>query len=281
MLQTGKISDWILRRCQSKPKIQKVALVHIQEDGSIGSASLILENTLEAKLSGQELTQAVQDIATEFSTEAIDHAGTYQRPQRYGVVVHDAKGMPVGHHLFLVSPPISDVFSAQQTEPATVTGVLSQVMRLTDGHAHLMVMDRQEVMSRLLEENDRLRGTHEKLTNQISAMQDRHFQMIEHTETLLDRKAERELKLEEHKTEAARTEWLMQQAQMLLPHIVARFGNFKMAAGPTEPAKIAKAFETITPEQGAALFGTEEAPGLLTPEQTRAIFEALGFTKGA
>lgn len=182
---------------QERSRIASVGLGHlVLNTKGESDLNVISTQSIPAKLAGESLDAKIAILAEEFHRESMDHASTFDRPQRYVVVLYDGKLEVTASHTFRLTPPASAAqgFGGGETEPANATGALALSMRMTEASMRVGVAHSDRLLEQAYHELDRAREHERALRTELGAMFARQIEMMRAHEDLLDRKAERDLK---------------------------------------------------------------------------------------
>lgn len=267
--QLARLEAWLVSKLSeaARPKVGEIGLCHyaLMPDGN--EEHHIIDRVKVDK------SASPQQIAEQMYANAKSNVEAHTRPQRYGLVAVAAADASevVGNMNFLLAPPPRNGWGEGETEPATNAGVLAQQMRHYEAVMRLMIMSQQHATGMLETEIERLRKDNETLRAT-------HFQMIEAREALLDRSAERNMRIRQEQAEIARGERWAQKAEQLLTGVVENHLGLPQGAAPT-PAptgSMKRWLSSLTEEQRGKI--TESLDQILTPEQGMAFLEAMQAT---
>jgi len=269
--QLARLEAWLVSKLSeaARPKVGEIGLCHyaLMPDGN--EEHHIIDRVKIGK------DASPQQIAEQMYANARSNVEAHTRPQRYGLVAVAAADASevVGNMNFLLAPPPRNGWGEGETEPATNGGVLAQQMRHYEACMRLMIMSQQHCTGVLETEVERLRADNEKLRAT-------HFAMIQAREELLDRSAERNMRIRQEQAELARGERWAQRAEQLLTGLVEN--HLGLPQGVTAPPSqgtsgaMKRWLSTLNDEQRSKL--TESLDAILTPEQGTAFLEAVQAT---
>jgi hypothetical protein len=263
-IQTDRIITFLRQVLgpKQKPKVKTVALCHLALEGP----GTLLTIPVPDDVKKTEVERLVHDMAKRCEDNASADASTHDRPQRYCVAAYGPGDMMVGRWTFLVAPPMSNMIG-NETEPPTEQGALSQSMRFSEVSMRLMVMTNQSQLDRFSEENDRLRNENKELRLQA-------LEQLKQTQTLLDRKLERDMIIEDKAAERARAERTWKQFEKLIPALISKYGigpADAVGAAESTPTAIAQVMKLLRPDQQKKLM-----EDVLDDDQANLIYMALG-----
>ncbi len=274
MVQIGRIREFLAYqvRPEQKPRCGSVALAHFTETGP----EVLRTHQWSPARDENELIE----VSHRFEEAAVGHSSTHTRPQRYRVVAYDSKGLSIiDTHEFLVAPPIKTnlVGAGSETEPPNEMGLTSQGMRLIEVQSRLLVDAQAHLLREACAEVDRLRTRcsqlEENLMRYTSEYTTRSMAQMTAYESLVNRKWERDLKLQEQeeKNELARTAmgYLKQLAPALIEH--ATDGKVSASMASMGVDGLSAFLKSLRPEQLVSIAQSAE----LTPEQKQLLVEQL------
>lgn len=264
----GRIEEWLKDKLlpDARPKTVEVDLCHHVQLPDGGEDVQIIDRIKIEK------SQTAETIATRLYDCAKAAVEAFTRPQRFGIVAIESPESVVGRYSFLLSPPPSSQIGGE-TEPANSTGVLAQIMRHYEANTRLMIMSQQHATSILETELERVRSENDKLRQS-------HFQMIQAREDLLDRSAERAMRLRHEQAEMARGERWVNRAEQLIGALVEgklQLPPGSISGGPTgagaSPGAVQKWLATLSEEQRGKLTGALDE--ILTEDQAKDFLETI------
>lgn len=153
---------------------------------------------------------------------------------------------------FRLAVQSEDDDTIDQTEAPTERGIVQQLMRHNEANARVMTMGMAEVVR---QQNRMI----ERLAGQNDSLMEKHFNVLELTETLLTAQSMREVEKMKVTSEIARTDAAIEKLLVLAPAVVNRLGGKKMLP------------EKATPEAMMVMDFVKS----LRPDQMGAILEKL------
>ena len=272
-----KIEQWLAPKLASeaRPKATEACLCH--------HAMLPDGNTSDDIIDRVKITKdtKLEDLAEQLFHTAKASVDAHTRPQRYSVLLLETPDSPIGRREFLLTPPPSTSFGGE-TEPANATGLLGQHMRHVEAMQRLMIMAMQHSSSVLESQLERTCKENEKL-------RDMHVTMINAREDLLDRSAERNLKIRQQQADLDRGQWLVSRAEQLFGTVIesklglpqgALSGGTKQPGsldGSPSPNPVKRLLGSLSEEQRAKL--TESLDDILDEQQTKDFYESITSMK--
>lgn len=247
-----KILEFVRRRLTEK-RTKSFGLAHLTEEGH----AIILTRQVETNTPAEREKLAL-DIAAECENEAWANVETHERPQRYGVVAFDSNEQAIGRHDFRLAPPIDKTIGGE-TEAPNATGVLAMQMRHGEISMRLLTQSSQQNLDRLSDENERLRS-------HIRLLESERLEVMRTTQDLLDRKVERDMRIEASRAEQKRVDRAWGQLEALVPALMAKHGFSPEAGAAANP--LIGLLRSLRPEQREAMMN------LLDDEQVKLVFEA-------
>lgn len=189
------------------------------------------------------------DIAEDLVTTAFQDIEAYRLPQKYIAVAYRGEEV-LGSATFQLRPPPSNEIGGE-TEPANATGLVAQAQRHLETKERMAFSAIDGVLSRLQEENDRLRAQNGKL-------QEGWMNMLQHQEELISQKHKRDLEMKEAEAMSARVDKLFDHIdKRLLPALIAKYtpngGPIKSIFDSLSPDQLAKINEVLNEEQRGML----------------------------
>ena len=255
-----RIKTYLLSRVAptAKPKCVMVALSHRCEGGDEVLHTHIWK-AKEPEALETEVTQTVEELVD----VAQANVSTFQMPQSYGVVAYGAQDHVIGRRDFmLMADPRNQMSEGGMTEGPTQLGVLMQSMRLTEAFSRTSVDATQFILQQAFQEIDRLRAENQELR--------RHA--IEHmqaTESIINRKWERDLKLQELEEKSAFGKKAWGYVEQIIPPLLDKVTDGAIPAAASNG--LMNFFQSLKPEQVMRLAQTTE----LSPEQKQMLVETL------
>lgn len=257
-----RIKNYLLTRVApaAKPKCVMVSLSHRCEGG---------DEVLHTHIWKSKEPDALELEVTQATEELIDVAqanvSTFQMPQSYGVVAYGAQDHVIGRRDFmLMADPRNQMVDGGigMTEGPTQLGVLMQSMRLTEAFSRTSVDATQFILQQAFQEIDRLRIENQELRRYA-------IEHMQATESIINRKWERDLKLQELEEKNAFGKKAWGYVEQIVPAMLEKVTDGAI------PAKVSDGlmsfFQTLKPEQVMRLAQSAE----LTAEQKQMLVEQL------
>jgi hypothetical protein len=244
------LEKWIA----SQSKLAGAICVELRHIGVNDQASLVQRWSLAADNSA---------LASELWTAAQQWAdGIGSGPQRFAVALLDSKDKPLAQYLMRAA---SDAVGglAYDSEPATLAGVTKQLMRHTEAIMRGSAAAQSSVIEHLVRQYDRLAGRCEQLES-------KHIELLELSEDMLSRKADRELARERAVLQERRKDELLRKMGVLLPVVMAKL------SGKASPANIDPAVRELAKSLDAEQL--DKLSAVLRPEQVIALTTILEKT---
>lgn len=263
-----RLSDW-LRKAMLSPKlppIRQIELCHAFASGEMKTAQVWDWAENEPKPKIEEMIHDVTSGAEGYANGISDGTVRFML-QAYHGSDHTPWGTKFPFFLIARSPE-AETAQYGQSEPATGSGLLSQLMR------HLE--RREDMLGKMFESHQRFMGKALGDANtKIEIFETRHFDTIKLYEDLLDRKHERELTAVYRGREDERKSKIWSLVMSLGPMIVSKFLDPRLiAALPSQVTDGGPAMMLI--RQLTKSIGNEQLPALtqaLNPEQVMMLME--------
>lgn len=252
-----------LRGILARTPIQRIELRHLNAAGGEAVAMSMDGESLqnEIKTSGG-LEQAASLLAEQILAHAEEEAKTLRGVNRFGVAVYNEGDREYKNRILftLRGSAIEDSDSIEETEPANSNGMVSQMMR----HNEILLKSTVQGHEKQVRYYE---GMLHMLTNLLTNATEKQIRVLEVTEQLIDRKAERDLEVEhKRKSEQFKTralEQFMMLSGPLLKKLLPADGAVQataddhllitLVASLTEQ-QVGGIMETLQPEQRAAFF---------------------------
>ncbi len=269
-----RIKTYLMNRVAptAKPKCVMVALSHRCEGGD----EVLHQHTWKAKEPEAlevEVTQAVEELLD----VAKSNVDTFQMPQSYGIVAYGQQDHVLGRRDFmLMADPRNQMADGPgMTEGPTQLGVLMQSMRLTEAFSRTSVDATQFILQQAFQEIDRLRSENQELRRYA-------IEHMQATENIINRKWERDLKLQEMQEKDAFGKKAWGYVEQIVPPILDKLTEGKIPQAASNG--LMTFFQSLKPEQVMKLAQTSELSAeqkqmlveQLTPEQYQALEQAAG-----
>lgn len=226
----------------AKPKCSEVVLAHHVEGGT----EVLATHPWVEKRGTEKFEQELLKTAHEFEDTALAHASTFDRLQRYRVAAFKDGGVCINTHEFVIAPHPATAMVGGETEPANSTGVLMQLMRHTEAFSSTLMTSQHQIFMMQQEELQRLRQENAELRRHAT-------EHMRATEDLINRKWERDLKLQiaQEKTGFEKAAW--GYVEQLVPPLLEKVTGSKTAAGAVSP--IVQFLANLRPEQRDQIVG--------------------------
>lgn len=222
----AKIETWLAPKLApaARPKATEAALCHMAMTPDGDTVNDIIDRIkLDKESKPAEIAEKLLDTARA-SVES------HTRPQRYAVVLYENAEMPIGRREFLLMPPPTNGQFMGETEPANMLGMLGQQMRHTEGSHRTAMLMQQTTLTMFETEIERLRKENAELRAA-------HFSMIQAREDLLDRSAERTMRIRQEQAEYDQGQRWVRRAEGLVGAVAEKVLGLPegMATGGTHP----------------------------------------------
>ena len=172
------------------------------------------------RLEGPPADEAVVlDLAKRLEYQAATDADGLGGAQRY-VLVAMRGGEALGRLPFRMAGGSVDAGEAFDSEPATATGLVSQLMRHNEANSRIVSLSMGQVVANLMRHNERLQAL-------VDDAEQRRLQVAELTEELLSKQHERALELKEAEASAALKQEGLGKLFALLPVVAQNLGAGK------------------------------------------------------
>jgi hypothetical protein len=159
---------------------------------------------------------AVVELARRLEYQASTDADGLGGAQRY-VLVAMRGGEALGRLPFRMAGGPVDAGEAFDSEPATATGLVAQLMRHNEANSRIVSLSMGQVVANLMRHNERLQAL-------VDDAEQRRLQVAELTEQLLSRQHERALELKEAEASAALKQEGLGKLFALLPVVAQHLG---------------------------------------------------------
>lgn len=247
------LEQW-LRHVLDKEAVRLV-IQHVVNGGQGSKDIETLEVVIEEPSTWPQLMAAT--VKSIIETDADGMTGV----QTYAIVAQNSKGENLARKTERVQGEGSS--DAMSSEPANMSGIVTQLMRHSEASARLMVTSMQAILAsqnRILE----------KTTEQNEKLIARHVETLELAEEVSSRKQEREIEIAKVEMRRNSIDQIVQQIKPLIPAIASKL---LAAKGQSDSPSMAKQtfralFESLTDKQ------QEQLAEILTPEQLTALTSA-------
>lgn len=221
-------------------QLNSVGLAHVTDVGE----QVLFTRAFEKKKAGTD-PDYLNTIAEDVISSAFADVEAYRMPQRYVAIAYRGEEV-LGSSTFQIRPPMSNDVGGE-TEPANATGLVAQAQRHLETKERMAYSAIDGVLSRLQEENDRLRADNTRLTNGW-------MNMLQHQEELISQKHKRDLEMKEAEAMSARIDKLFEHIdKRLLPALIAKYtpngGPVKAMFDSLKPEQLAQIHAVLTEEQ--------------------------------
>ena len=232
-------------------KCVRLVLRHLSGTQKVGAEVTTFE------LSDRERTDELVDIIRDDLTDAAEHDATgFGGVQTYIVqAVFEGESKPVGRFPIRASGDSEDEGETMGSEPATTTGMLTQMMR----HNEAIMRTHNLGLSAVVQQLSRYV---ERQGEQIDKLLDDRLATVNLIEDLHSRRHERELELAREQRHAETAREAVNKIGSLVPHVVNKLAGKKALPAPAATTMALKElFTTMTQEQ------LEGMRNVLTQEQ--------------
>lgn len=266
MSSPQKLAHWLRSRvynaAAAKPPVCLVRLEH----RSASLRSSVVEEWPIANDRAQDWEEIGELVFEAAETDTEGQGGR----QRYLVSVYrDAERRPDGRFPFMVTadPEINDgegAGSSLDSEPATLSGIVSQQMRHNEGLLKMLV-------STLADSMKHMRNSLGELVQENREMRDKHLETMRLMEEMISMREHRQLEVQRASRDDNRKDQLIGKITTLLPVVAGKIAAH-MDPSPASVeraglAQIRSLVESLTPEQ------IDQLGKVLRPEQAIAMLE--------
>lgn len=253
------VGRWVSAAFTIQPGPVKIELRHV----SASDNSAIVETW--TKVQWEQLRLSATQLGDEIYERASDDAKGLRGNQKYVIFCFtDEREDSVRRKQFNVMGKLllgSEGY--EESEPATEKGYMSQIMR----HAEQKERMAWRMIEGLIASQDRRIA---QLEGQNDRMVEKHFDIMQLTETLIDRREDRDLQRLKEKNAEELHQSIFKKVDLLLPTMASKV----LPEAGFERLQIAAFFESLTPPQ------VDKIASVLNPAQNAMLIKML-ISKGA
>lgn len=203
----------------------------------------------------EALKMSPSQIGDEILERADDDAKAFRGVQTYTILIYrDERQDASGRHQFRVEGRLT-IDGIEESEPATEKGYLGAIMRHADGKDRLA----NRLLEGLIASQDRRL---ERAEHQVDRLLEKHFDVIQLVESLVDRREQRAVEVMKEKNTVEFQNNIMKKVSLLFPVL----GDKLLPEAGFDKLQMASLLESLTPPQidrMMAMFSKEQSAAFM------------------